>query len=69
LAVGLDYTWERLNGNQHLSRLVVGEIERAPFAADTFDIVTANMVVEHLEKPAEALLQIYRVLRPGGYFV
>jgi 2-polyprenyl-3-methyl-5-hydroxy-6-metoxy-1,4-benzoquinol methylase len=69
MAVGLDSTWESLNGNQQLSSLVVGEIGRAPFAADTFDIVTANMVVEHLEKPREALLQIHRVLRPGGHFV
>jgi ubiquinone/menaquinone biosynthesis C-methylase UbiE len=69
LAVGLDFTRKSLHGNQQLSCLVIGEIERAPFAADSFDIVSANMVVEHLDKPTNALLQIYRVLTLGGYFV
>jgi ubiquinone/menaquinone biosynthesis C-methylase UbiE len=69
LTVGLDYTKESLSGNQQLSGLVVGDIEHMPFAAESFDVVSANMVVEHLEKPAEALREVYSVLRPGGCFI
>jgi ubiquinone/menaquinone biosynthesis C-methylase UbiE len=69
LTVGMDYTKESFIGNQQLSNFVVGDIEDVPFAAETFDMVSANMVVEHLEKPAAALREIHRILRPGGYFV
>lgn len=68
MTVGLDYE-ESLEGNQQLSHLVAGDIECLPFAAESFDTVSANMVVEHLEKPAEALREIYHILRPGGCFV
>ncbi len=37
-----------------------------PFREQTFDLVTANMVIEHVEQPREFLADIYRVLRPGG---
>src|SRR2546427_11184570 len=31
------------------------------------DFVIANHVIEHLEAPVQALIEWYRVLRPGGY--
>ncbi|MCL5744054.1 MAG: class I SAM-dependent methyltransferase [Acidobacteria bacterium] len=40
-----------------------------PFAADTFDLVSANMVVEHVSDPRSFLADIYRIVRPGGRFV
>jgi 2-polyprenyl-3-methyl-5-hydroxy-6-metoxy-1,4-benzoquinol methylase len=69
LRVGMDYTAESMRGNQQLSCLVVGSIEHAPFAPNSFDVVSANMVVEHLEKPLEALREVHRILRPCGCFV
>jgi len=40
-----------------------------PFAPDSFDLVTANMVVEHVSIPVAFLKDVYRVLRPSGRFV
>lgn len=40
-----------------------------PFPDDTFDVVVANMVMEHVESPAAFLHEISRVLRPGGVFI
>ncbi len=40
-----------------------------PFQDETFDLVTANMVVEHVEHPEAFLLDVRRVLRPGGRFL
>jgi len=40
-----------------------------PFAPNSFDLVTANMVVEHLSEPEPFLADIHRVLRPGGRFL
>jgi SAM-dependent methyltransferase len=40
-----------------------------PFKEEPFDLVTANMVVEHIINPESFLSDIYRVLRPNGRFL
>jgi SAM-dependent methyltransferase len=40
-----------------------------PFAAGSFDLVSANMVLEHLPAPEQVFQEIARVLAPGGKFV
>jgi ubiquinone/menaquinone biosynthesis C-methylase UbiE len=40
-----------------------------PFRSGSFDLVTANMVVEHVENPETFLGEIHRVLKPGGRFI
>jgi SAM-dependent methyltransferase len=47
----------------------MGVGETLPFAPETFDLVTANVVVEHVEAPERFLREIYRILRPGGRFL
>lgn len=37
-----------------------------PFAADYFDFVIVNHVLEHVDDDTRALSEIYRVLKPGG---
>ena len=39
-----------------------------PFRDGSFDLVTANMVAEHLPDPKRVLEDVRRVLRPGGKF-
>jgi SAM-dependent methyltransferase len=39
-----------------------------PFRAGEFDVVTSNMVAEHLPDPKRVLEDVRRVLRPGGKF-
>jgi SAM-dependent methyltransferase len=43
--------------------------ESLPFRAGSFDLVTANMVVEHLPDPRRVLEEVRRVLSPHGRFV
>ncbi|MBE2220906.1 MAG: class I SAM-dependent methyltransferase [Anaerolineae bacterium] len=40
-----------------------------PFAANSFDVVFASWLLEHLERPLSTFTQISRVLKPGGVFV
>ncbi len=40
-----------------------------PFAADSFDLVYSRQVFEHVRQPAPLLVEVERVLRPGGWFV
>jgi SAM-dependent methyltransferase len=44
----------------------VGDATRMPFADDTFDIVIAAEVMEHIPFDQVAIGEVTRVLRPGG---
>ncbi|MEM7763046.1 MAG: class I SAM-dependent methyltransferase [Pseudomonadota bacterium] len=44
-------------------------IEQLPFEDQSFDIVIAAHVLEHLPDPATAFAEMRRVLRPGGWVV
>lgn len=48
---------------------VAADIEQLPFADGIFSLVTANMVVEHVENPERLLREVFRVLAPGGIFL
>jgi SAM-dependent methyltransferase len=37
------------------------------FKDNMFDLIISKSVFEHVKKPEQALQEIYRVLRPGGY--
>ncbi len=69
LLVGLDYDRPSLMKHRTLSVRVHGDINRLPFRDGSFDVVSANMVVEHLRDPVAQFTEIKRVLKPGGIFV
>jgi SAM-dependent methyltransferase len=45
---------------------VSGEPVRLPFDSDSFDAVLSCGVLEHVQRPAESLAELRRVLRPRG---
>lgn len=73
-AVDSDPKWAR--ENEKLREFFVGkkidfQIEKAdvlklPFADDSFDAVTCQTVLIHIENPLEALREMKRVLKPNG---
>lgn len=63
MTVGMDvYVTAHLN----IRTLVRGSLYELPFADSSFDLVTCNVVMEHLEQPGKALAEISRVLVSGG---
>ena len=67
--IGCDVFVEHLHRNTLLSQRVGASVYRLPFQSGSFDVISANMVLEHLEHPEAALAEIGRVLKPGGAFV
>ncbi len=67
--VGIDLDFASLRKHSRLDHRVIGDGGALPFAPESFDLVTANMVVEHLADPARVLAEVWKVLRPGGRFV
>lgn len=48
---------------------VCGDIERLPFAEDTFDLVFSSLSMQWCNDLNAALLEAMRVLKPGGLYV
>lgn len=47
---------------------VIGDAERLPFEADTFDAVSCRIAAHHFPAPEAFIGEVARVLRPGGTF-
>lgn len=56
----------RVIDNPFLDEGKVADASDMPFASESFDLVFADNVMEHLEKPHEVYQEIFRVLKPGG---
>lgn len=67
--VGLDYDYHSLKMHKNISLKVRGDVTKLPFKDNSFDLVTANMVVEHLTMPENQFLEIKRILRSDGIFI
>ncbi len=46
-----------------------GDIDKLSYKSESFDLITEQLVLLHLENPAKALGEIYRCLKKGGYAV
>ena len=69
LSVGIDRDVSALRSNVCTPYRVAADLQSLPFADGSFEVVTANMVLEHSENPAALMSEVWRVLRPKGIFV
>jgi 2-polyprenyl-3-methyl-5-hydroxy-6-metoxy-1,4-benzoquinol methylase len=52
-----------------VSTVMAGDAEELAFASESFDLVIASEVVEHLWQPQSFLGEAHRVLKPSGYMI
>jgi SAM-dependent methyltransferase len=68
--VGVDSDEAAGRANPYVDEFVPADLdERLPFDDDTFDLVYANFVIEHLAQPERAFREWRRVLRSDGRLV
>ena len=72
--VGVDMSEEQVEHAAELAslqgltnaRFQVANVYELPFPDDTFDAVFSNALMEHLSRPADALIEMRRVAKKGG---
>jgi SAM-dependent methyltransferase len=69
LVIGLDQVPSQLAKHTTIRRRVAADIARLPLRDEVFDLVSANMVLEHVADGARLLSEVSRVTAPGGRFV
>ena len=69
LSVGVDSDGPALRMNRSIPHRVAANICALPFADCSFEVVTANMVLEHADNPTALLSEVWRILRPKGVFL
>jgi SAM-dependent methyltransferase len=69
LVVGCDVDEPSLHEHATLKWRFAADLEHLPLKTGSVDLVTCNMVVEHLDRPTGALAEFARVLREGGRLI
>lgn len=65
-AVGLEMSLSALQKSDGLSPVVQGDASKLPFADESFDLVVANHVVEHVPDINAFMEEVTRVTKTGG---
>lgn len=65
---GLDFSQKAVDfcKKRGISNVGVGDVVKISYPNNTFDIVLALDIIEHVEDDQKAISEIHRVLKPGG---
>ncbi len=61
--IGTDYLSDRSHPD------VISSALQIPFVANAFDTVVSTEVLEHVPNPLQAMREMRRVLKPGGFLI
>jgi spore maturation protein CgeB len=59
----------RYGRQQYGVEILEASADALPFAPETFDIITAFDLIEHVREPAKLFQSVYQILEPGGLFI
>ena len=68
-SIGEKARYDRLNIREVSFINVVQDITRTTLANETYDLVLAWHVLEHIPEDKKAIQEVYRLLKPGGHFL
>ena len=67
---GLDISYEMLRmASGRMMNLIQGSSTNLPIASEAFDLIFANSLIHHLPDPEQGIIEIHRILKPGGQVV
>jgi SAM-dependent methyltransferase len=66
---GIDISETALAAHTALSERIVGDLQTYPLAPEAFDVIVCWDVLEHIDDPVSALLNMSRALATGGLLV
>ena len=69
VVVGCDLDFDSVTKHRNIRNRVLAPADKLPFRESTFNLVTCNMVVEHLDDPARTFSELARVLSPSGQLI
>lgn len=68
--IGLEYNKELINTCEDKNiEIIQGDAQNMPFENNSFDIVYATALIEHLNEPIKMLQETYRILKPNGIII
>jgi 2-polyprenyl-3-methyl-5-hydroxy-6-metoxy-1,4-benzoquinol methylase len=67
--VGIDISKEQLEANDVVQEKLHGDIQEYPLPKEQFDVAICWMVLEHLPRPNDALLNMFASLKPKGILI
>ena len=68
--IGLEYSQELIEMNQDKNiKIIQGDAQNLPFEDNSFNVVIATAVIEHLSQPSKLLSESYRVLKRDGILI
>lgn len=66
VAFGVDGDERALGKHRTMHMLAVSDLEHLPLAAASVNLITCNVVIEHLRRPSRVFAEFARVLQRGG---
>lgn len=68
-AVGIDISMQQLEQNFGVREKILGDIQEYPLPKGEFDVVVCWMVLEHLPRPKDAMLNLFGSVKPRGLLI
>ena len=70
LLFGLDLSFEMLRkASVRILNLIQGSSTNLPLVSESFDLIFANSLIHHLPDPEQGIIEIHRILKPGGQII